>query len=197
MAKLSLTERALLFYGTRLPQTPSQGGGFNDRLRRSLGVAIDRDVEVVRDHLRWSLNPANYGHESLFWLGSKDPWEIHHLSPASPAGERDLGRRRQLRLLRSISRQSARTALPGPRPRAQPVQLRPAFFGTSPGTTFGDIVKAYRLGVSDHSETVSMSEADGKLWPRRQSCRAARSPASHSRLWISFARRGSSTALTS
>ena len=38
-------------------------------------MAIDRDIEVVRHGLRWSLNPADYGHNSLFWLGTKDTWD--------------------------------------------------------------------------------------------------------------------------
>jgi FkbM family methyltransferase len=78
MAGLSMIERALLFYGSRLPNHPRKGW-LHDRLRRSLGIAIDRDFEVVREGLRWSLNPADFEHSGLFWLGNKDRWDLHHL----------------------------------------------------------------------------------------------------------------------
>ena len=67
-----------MFYGTRLPNHPRKWW-IHGRLRQWLGVVVDRDIEVVRDGLRWSLNPADFGHNSLFWLGVKDPWDLHHL----------------------------------------------------------------------------------------------------------------------
>jgi hypothetical protein len=69
MAGLSLIERARLFYGNRLPNHPRKWW-LHDRIRRSLGVAIDRDTEVVREGLRWSLNPADFEHAGLFWMGA-------------------------------------------------------------------------------------------------------------------------------
>ena len=51
----------------------------HDHLRRICGVAVDRDIEVVRDRLRWLLNPSDFEHAGLFWLGSKDPWDLYHL----------------------------------------------------------------------------------------------------------------------
>src|SRR5271157_5173518 len=78
MAELSLLERTLLFYGTRLPNHPRKWW-LHDRLRRMSGVAVDQDIEVVRDGLRWLLNPSDFEHAGLFWLGSKDPWDLYHL----------------------------------------------------------------------------------------------------------------------
>jgi FkbM family methyltransferase len=78
MAELSLIERALLFYGTRLPNHPRKWW-LLDRFRRSLGVTIDRDIEVTRGGLRWSLNPADFEHAGLFWSGTKDKWDLYHL----------------------------------------------------------------------------------------------------------------------
>ncbi len=78
MAELSLIERALLFYGTRLPNHPRKWW-LLDRFRRSLGVDIDRDIEVNREGLRWSLNPADFEHAGLFWAGAKDKWDLYHL----------------------------------------------------------------------------------------------------------------------
>jgi FkbM family methyltransferase len=51
----------------------------HDHLRRICRVTIDRDIEVVRNRLRWLLNPADFEHGGLFWLGSKDPWDLYHL----------------------------------------------------------------------------------------------------------------------
>jgi FkbM family methyltransferase len=38
-----------------------------------------------RDGLWWSLDPTDYTCQDLFWCGSKDPWEIHHLLCSAPA----------------------------------------------------------------------------------------------------------------
>jgi FkbM family methyltransferase len=78
MADLSLVERTLLFYGTRLPNHPRKWW-LHDHLRRVCRVAVDRDIEVVRNRLRWLLNPADFEHAGLFWLGGKDNWDLYHL----------------------------------------------------------------------------------------------------------------------
>jgi FkbM family methyltransferase len=78
MAGLSPIERALLFYGTRLPNHPRKWW-LLDRFRRSFGVNIDRDIEVDREGLRWSLNPADFEQAGLFWSGLKDKWDLYHL----------------------------------------------------------------------------------------------------------------------
>jgi FkbM family methyltransferase len=78
MAEFSLLERALLFYGTRMPDHPRKWW-LHDRLLRTCGIAIDREIDVVRNGLRWLLNPSDFEHAGLFWLGSKDPWDLYHL----------------------------------------------------------------------------------------------------------------------
>src|SRR4029450_12465445 len=74
----SLLERALLFYGTRLPNHPRKWW-LHDRLRQLLGVATTGNIEVVREGLRWLLNPADFEHTPLFWLGTMDRWDLYHL----------------------------------------------------------------------------------------------------------------------
>ncbi len=77
MAKLSALEQTLLFYGTRFPNHPRKWW-LHDRLRSLLKVKVDEEVEVVREGLRWLLNPCDYQHESLFWLGTNDHWDLFH-----------------------------------------------------------------------------------------------------------------------
>lgn len=74
----SLLTRAVIFYGCRFPNHPRKWW-LHDRIRRCLGIKIDQEVSVERGGLRWSLNPADYSHSDLFWLGRKHVWEIHHL----------------------------------------------------------------------------------------------------------------------
>jgi len=78
MSGLSLLERSLLYYGTRFPNHPRKWW-IHNHLRRILGVSIDREIEVIREGLRFSLNPADFEHAGLFWLGSKDKWDLYHL----------------------------------------------------------------------------------------------------------------------
>jgi FkbM family methyltransferase len=74
----SLISRALLFYGTRLPNHPRKWW-LHAWLRRVLSVAPEGEIEVFRNGLKWSLDPADYSHSELFWLGTKDRWETYHL----------------------------------------------------------------------------------------------------------------------
>jgi FkbM family methyltransferase len=78
MAQLSLLERTLLFYGTRFPNHPRKWW-VHDHLRRICRVDLNQDIEVVRNHLRWLLNPSDFEHAPLFWLGNKDTWDLYHL----------------------------------------------------------------------------------------------------------------------
>ncbi len=78
MSELSLLDQLLVFYGTRLPDHPRKWW-LHNRLRRWLGAPINRDIEVVRSGLRWSLNPSDHGHKSLFWLGAKYPRDVAQL----------------------------------------------------------------------------------------------------------------------
>jgi FkbM family methyltransferase len=74
----SLLARALVVYGCRFPNHPRKWW-LHDRLRRWLGIEIDEEVNVQRRGLRWSLNPADYACSHLYWLGTKDVWEIYHM----------------------------------------------------------------------------------------------------------------------
>ena len=79
MSELSLTTRALVFYGSRLPDHPRKWW-VHDRLRKWLAVQVaDRESRVKRGGLWWSLNPADHAHAGLFWMGAKYTWEMHHL----------------------------------------------------------------------------------------------------------------------
>jgi FkbM family methyltransferase len=156
MAGLSLIERALVFYGTRFPDHPRKWW-VHDRLLRSLGVAIDRDIEVDREGLRWSLNPANYGHGSLFWLGTKDQWDLFHL-------------RRLIRpesVILDVGANFGYYALTlanasGRRCRIHALEPNPANFDRLLShitwNSLEGVIQAHHLGVSDQPEIVAMSE---------------------------------------
>jgi FkbM family methyltransferase len=78
MAALSLRDRALLYYGCGMPNHPRKWW-LHNYLRRILRVQVQEQQEVVRAGLRWLLDPTDYGHADLFWLGKKDTWVIQAL----------------------------------------------------------------------------------------------------------------------
>lgn len=78
MHRNSLIVKLLVLYGSRLPNHPRKWW-VHERLRRLLRVKVDEEIEVVRHGLRWLLNPADFEHVELFWLGAKDTWELMHL----------------------------------------------------------------------------------------------------------------------
>src|SRR6478609_9250232 len=86
MPKLSPLEWIFLFYGTQLPNHPRKWW-LHSRLRTSLGVRPNREFEVVRDGLKWSLNPADFADEALFWLGTKDTRDVNHLKQMARPGD--------------------------------------------------------------------------------------------------------------
>jgi FkbM family methyltransferase len=86
MLCLSPLARALLFYGMRLPNHPRKWW-LHSRLRDLAGVRPDREFEVVRDRLTWFLNPADFADEALFWLGTKDSWDVQHLKRLATPGD--------------------------------------------------------------------------------------------------------------
>src|SRR5258708_32139123 len=85
-SEISLLERMFLFYGTRLPNHPRKWW-LHSLLRRCLGVRPNRQFEVVRDGLKWSLNPADFADEALFWLATKDTWDVEHLKGFANPGD--------------------------------------------------------------------------------------------------------------
>jgi FkbM family methyltransferase len=86
MTYLSPLERILLFYGLRFPNHPRKWW-LHSRLRRWMQVRLDREFEVVRGGLTWSLNPADFADEALFWLGAKDTWDVEHLKRLVSPGD--------------------------------------------------------------------------------------------------------------
>src|SRR5436190_9413048 len=86
MSDFSPLERAFLFYGTRLPNHPRKWW-LHSRLRRWMRVRPNRQFEVIRDGLKWSLNPADFADEALFWLGTKDTWDVNHLKRMTKPGD--------------------------------------------------------------------------------------------------------------
>lgn len=67
--------KALLFYGCRLPNHPRKWW-VHEKLRRLWATGVDMDFDVIRQGLKWSLNPSDFVQESLFWTGEMDRWEI-------------------------------------------------------------------------------------------------------------------------
>ena len=78
MNKHSLIFKALLFYGASLPSHPRKWW-LHDRLRHYFDVDVNEDFCVVRGRLKWLLNPADFVHTDVFWLGTKDVWDVYHL----------------------------------------------------------------------------------------------------------------------
>lgn len=78
--------KALLFYGYRLPNHPRKWW-VHEKLRKVFATGVDVDIDVVRQGLKWRLNPADFQHEPLFWNGAMDTWEIEEfrrrLAPGS------------------------------------------------------------------------------------------------------------------
>jgi FkbM family methyltransferase len=156
MAGLSLIERALLFYGTRLPNHPRKWWLLN-RLRQSLGVSIDGETEVVRGGLRWSLNPADFEHAGLFWLGAKDTWDLYHLRPLLGPGSVffDVGANfgyYSLTLAAALNRQCRVHAFE-PNPKTYDRLLRHIEWNQ-----MGNVISAYKMAVSDAEGTANLIE---------------------------------------
>ena len=78
--------RLLTFYGAQLPY--HRGKGYiHERLRKIIGIYINRDMEVQRGHARWILNPSDSVEADLFWLGVKDMWETYHTKRMVKSGD--------------------------------------------------------------------------------------------------------------
>lgn len=159
MDRLSFRERALLFYGTRLPNHPRKWW-LHSRLRKWVGVSIDRDIEVVRTGLRWFLNPADFAHSSLFWLGSKDSWDLYHLRRLLRPGSviLDIGANfgyYALTLATTLDRRCQVHALEPDPGNFDRLRRHIALNGLE------DVVQAHCLGVADHPETVTLTRHGG------------------------------------
>ncbi len=76
--KRSLAFQLLQIYGSALPYHPGKGQ-IHDRLRKFFNVRVDEQFDVVREGLRWRLNPADFVQATLFWLGRNDHYDLYHL----------------------------------------------------------------------------------------------------------------------
>ncbi len=74
----TLAHQALLKYGVSVPNHRGKWW-VHSQLRRLFNIHPEGDQIVERRGLRWLLNPADYVQADLYWYGSKDMWEIHHL----------------------------------------------------------------------------------------------------------------------
>ena len=77
MTSQSLLFRALVYYGTRLPHRGQHR--VLHLLRHWLQADVDENLEVVRNGLKWVLNPSDVVQADIFWSGHKDYWDVYHV----------------------------------------------------------------------------------------------------------------------
>ena len=69
--------RLLELYGTQIRH---RGHWWTHlQLRKLLRADIDEDLEVVRNGLKWVLNPSDFTQAEFFWTGSWEGWDTYHL----------------------------------------------------------------------------------------------------------------------
>ena len=85
MKKQSLPFRLLLFYGCRVPYHRGKGW-LVERLLHLFRIDVDEEFDLERDGLRWRLNPADFVHADVFWLGRKDYYDVYHLQKVLQSG---------------------------------------------------------------------------------------------------------------
>ena len=159
MAELSLLERLLLLYGTVVPNHPRKWW-LHPQLRKWLGIRVNRELEVAREGLRWSLNPADFPQDSLFWLGTKDTWDLRQLCQCVAPGDvvLDVGSNfghYALNLATAMKRVGQIHALEPDPVNFERLCRHIAWNGLA------DVVIARRLGLSDRPETVAMMRHPG------------------------------------
>lgn len=69
--------KLLEFYGLKLPH-PGQWR-VHAFLRKLLRADVKANLQVARDGHIWVLNPSDYVQSELFWLGTRDTWDIFQL----------------------------------------------------------------------------------------------------------------------
>ena len=67
----------LEFYGTRVHHRGQWM--IHGYLRNLLRANADSRLLVVREGLKWELNPSDFVHQDLFWYGAKDYWDVYHI----------------------------------------------------------------------------------------------------------------------
>jgi len=73
----SLTWKILEFYGTRVPHRGKWK--IHAFLRSLLHLHHDGDLQVRRQGLLWTLNPADFVQTHLYWTNEYEPWDLFHL----------------------------------------------------------------------------------------------------------------------
>jgi len=77
LAPRSWAFRLLELYGTRIRH---RGQWWTHlQLRKLLRADVDADFEVVRNGLKWVLNPSDFTQAEFFWTGSWEGWDTYHL----------------------------------------------------------------------------------------------------------------------
>lgn len=151
---MSILERLLVIYGASLPDHPRKWW-LHERLRNLLHVTVNEEVEVVRKGLKWRLTPADYTDSSLFWLNSRDDWDLLHLHRLLCPGATviDVGANfgyYSLMLATALKRQCSIIAC-----EPHPVNFQ-RLKGHVNANNMTTCVKIFPIGVSDHEEVVCM-----------------------------------------
>ncbi len=157
--------RALLFYGTRLPNHPRKWW-VHGKLRQWLQPRANVEMDVIRHGLKWRLNPADFEHETLFWTGLKDLPEIAELRRRIKPGAvfLDIGA--------NFGYYSVRLAAAlGGEIEVHAFEPHPDTFARLVGH-----VERNRLGGSVHPHELALSDVSG---PARMAVRADNSGAAH------------------
>lgn len=117
-------------------------------------ISVSGEREVIRDGLRWRLNPSDYVHQSLYWTGRYNIWQVYHLRRALPDGGTffDIGANfgyYSAVLAYSVPRLLVHAFEPNPETYA-----RLAYHATANRL---DYIRAHRLGLSDRPGRAGLS----------------------------------------
>ena len=85
ITKPNLLTKALLLYSGRFPNHRGKWR-LIQRTIDSFGIHLEGTFTERRAGSTWKLTPADYTHHDLFWYGTKDRWEMHHLSKFVSSG---------------------------------------------------------------------------------------------------------------
>ncbi|HTS30407.1 MAG TPA: FkbM family methyltransferase [Bryobacteraceae bacterium] len=83
MSANDLASRVLLWYTEQLPWHRGKARVVQ-AVKKTFHLHKEGDQQVTRLGLRWVLNPVDYGEGHLFWVGSYDIWERHHIERLLP-----------------------------------------------------------------------------------------------------------------
>jgi FkbM family methyltransferase len=156
MSELSLIDRMLVYYGVRMPNHPRKWW-VHAKLRRIFKSAPQGEFEVQRAGLRWKLNPVDFEHENLFWLGGMDKWDIYHLKTQLQPGSVffDVGTNfgyYSLNVVQALGSQCKVHAFePNPRTRERLIWNIGA-------NNMGDVISVHPEAVSDSAGTATLIE---------------------------------------